>query len=471
MRVIALLVCQTLLFFSTAQAALQEPEVEVLPNGLTVAWFTSPKLPIVDFIFLVKAGSKDDPVGKSGTAQLVAATLDQGAAGMSAQQIGRAIESLGATRSVSAEEDVFTASVHGLASDGRRLLDLLFKIAIQPDFPLPEVTREQARILDRWSHLKDYSDSLASLALGRLLTWGSPYQRGGFLSSTEFQNVNRGDLDAFHKTYFLPSNAILTVVGQVKREELRPLLLKEFGDSEKFPPSEVVRIPARGFFDPRLKSATTSAQGAFRRIVVVERPLLKQVQIRIGVRAPLIGDPEHYALVVGNALIGELFNSRLNGLIRDQLGLTYGVQSSFSYKKEFASFSIATSTRTDQVGLVLQKTVEVLRQLQEGQLTQEEVKVAKEFLLGGFPLSTSTLESVASHWLVGMVFDRGAGYLNEFSPRVKAVTRDQVVAALRKHLNLNNLVIVVAGPSSEIEKSLVVSGFKSLKRLTVKDLE
>ncbi len=456
---------------SSVQAAIQEPEIEVLPNGLTVAWFTSPKLPIVDFVFLVKAGCKGDPLGKSGTAQLVAETMDHGAAGLTAQQISRAIESLGATRAVSVEEDAFTVGVHGLAPDAKTLLDLLFKIAIQPDFPLAEVTREQARILDRWSHLKDYSDSLASLALGRLLSWGTPYQRGGLLSAAEFKGVTRGDVDAFHKAYFVPSNSILAVVGQVKREELRPLLLKGFGDSEKFPPSEVLGVPSRGYFDPRLKMAATTAQGPFRRVIIVDRPLLKQAQIRIGVRAPLMGDPEHYALVVGNALIGELFDSRLNGLIRDQLGLTYGVQSSFAYKKEFASFNISTSTRTDQVGLVVKKTVEALKQIQNGELTQEEVKTAKEFLVGGFPLSTSTLESVASHWLAGTVFDLGAGYLNEFSPRVRAVTRDQVVAALRKHLNLENLVIVIAGSSDEIEKSLSASGIKPLKRLSVKDLE
>jgi len=96
--------------------------------------------------------------------------------------------------------------------------------------------------------------------------------------------------------------------------------------------------------------------------------------------------------------------------------------------------------------------------------------MAKEYLIGGFPLSTSTLGAVASRWMGGYIFDLGPAYLNEFVPKVAQVTAPDVLAAVRKDFDLNRLVIVVAGDSKSIVSSLKEAGFKSYKKITPKDL-
>ena len=92
---------------------------------------------------------------------------------------------------------------------------------------------------------------------------------------------------------------------------------------------------------------------------------LTQAQVRIGFPSPGIKAPEHYALTVANALLGGYFNSRLNSLIRDKLGLTYGIGSSFSYSKDKANFGISSALEYESVGQLIKKTMEVLEDLKK----------------------------------------------------------------------------------------------------------
>ncbi|MEK6577625.1 MAG: pitrilysin family protein, partial [Bdellovibrionota bacterium] len=367
--IILLLVLHFSMSHSARASSLPVPQLETLPNGMQLAWFLSERLPIVDLAILVKSGSRDDEIGKSGTAELVAATLDRGAGGLDAPKIARSVEMLGASRYATADEDTFSVGMHGLAPDAPTLLELLSKIVLQPEFPKAEVNREQARILDRWNHLADYGDALASHAYKRLISNGTPYGRGSLLSVQEFKQVKRDDVLEFHKKHFVPGNAILMIVGQVNQTEFRNKILSLFGNwsgsrsSKKF----------QNYSDPRLR-------GEFGQIIVVNRPNLSQAQVRIGFRAPLINSPDHYSLVVANALLGEYFNSRLNSLIRDKLALTYSIGSSFNYEKDLAYFTVSSSTRNEAVGQLVKKTQDVLKELKAGPIALDEIAMAKEYL-------------------------------------------------------------------------------------------
>jgi zinc protease len=453
-----------LLLFAAGRAGAAElrlpvPELETLPNGLTVAWFVNDHLPVVDLAVLVKSGYRDDPHGKAGTAELVAACLDRGAAGMSAQEISRAVEMLGASRYANADDDTFTVGMHGLAPDAGLLVDLLAKLVARPDFAEAEVTREHARLLDRWSHVGDYGETLATLAFDRAISAGTEYGRSSFHSVAEFRKVGRADVAEFHRRHFTPKNSVLMVVGRVSRDEFRPRILSAFGAWT----GEAPNPARRSYTDKR----AVPAKG---QVLVVDRPGLTQAQVRLGFRAPSIHAPQRYALTVANALLGEYFNSRLNSVIRDKLGLTYGIGSSFNYSKELSYFSISSSTRNETVGQLVKKAVEILRELRQGPVPDDEIRMAKEYLVGGFPLSVSTVGAVASRWLGGYIFELGPGYLNEFVPKVTAVGRAEVEAAVRKDLALEGLLIVVAGEGKEIAKSLAAAGYTRIKRVSARDL-
>ena len=448
--------------WAATELKLPEPRIEVLPNGLTVVWFLNDRIPVVDLSLLFKSGNIDDPKGKSGLSEMLAAMLDRGAGGKSAQEIAHAVERLGATRVIASDSESFVVGIHGLANDAPEMLGLLHLLALKPDFAESEFTRERLRVLDRWTHLGDYGETLAGLTYQRMIAAGTPYGRGGLSDVRELKALQRADLVAFHREHFTPKNAVMMVVGRVDEAVFRAKILELFGSWT----GEVPKHTHTVYADPRLPKR---GQGA--KVVVVDRKGLNQAQVRIGFPAPLLTDPDHYPLVVMNALLGEYFNSRLNSLIRDKLGLTYSISSSFSYNREQASFTISSATRNEAVGQLVRKTLDVLNDMKHSPVPAEEVEMAKNYLIGGFPLATATLGAVASRWVGTYLFGLGPNYLNEHVPKIRAVTPQQVLQVVARHIKPDQATVVVAGEAAEIEKSLNAAKIPLLKRLTVKDLE
>lgn len=442
-----------------ANFRLPSPKLETLANGLTVAWFLDDSLPIFDVAMMVKSGNRDDLPGKSGTAALVSDLLERGAAGISAVDLSKRFERLGASSYSASDDDAMSLGVHGLSQDAPELLDLLAKMMLQPDFKEEEFQRERSRLGDRWSHLADSAESLASFVYARVMANGTTYARGSLRSLSELKGLRRSDILQFYRTHFTPKNSVLMVVGRVNQPEFRAQIQTLFGGWT----GEEPKRKYRNYTQSRFSMIPNEVR-------VVDRPGVPQAQVRIGFPVPSLYSKNRYALAVGNALLGEYFNSRLNSVIRDRMGLAYGISSNIAYSKGLAYLTIGSATASPNVGTLLQKTLETLRSMKGGDVSEEEVAVAKDYMLGGYPLSVSTLGAVASRWLGGYVYDLGPDYLNEFVPKVKAVNRAAVVRAVQEAFNLDRVVIVVSGDAKQIEPALKKAGFKTIRRVSSANL-
>ncbi len=451
-------------------ALLPVPVLETLPNGLNIAWFVDNRLPVIDLSLIVQAGRHEDPLGKSGTADLVAASLDRGAAGMTAAQISRAIDFLGGIHYASADDDSLIVGMHGLSTDSIELMEVLGKLTLLPDFLKGQVEIERGRLADRWSHLEDYSMALVATAYHRILAADTLYGRGGLASIKELRGISREDVKMFYEKYFKPKNSILVVIGRVDPAAFKSKIMSVFGAWGEDKSSTGI-TPSQISTAVKLRAKSKSWGLKKNSILLVDRPSLTQAQIRMGFRVPSVRAPEHYPLLVANALLGGYFGSRLNTEIRDKLALTYGVTSAITYNKEFAEFTISTATKNESVGQLIHKVTDLLVELKKGKITAEETATSKAYLEGGFPLLASTLEAVASRWLTGFVFGLGSGFLNEFIPKIHAVTALEVQNAIQKDFDIKSMVIVVAGDAKEIKKSLALSKFTAVKLIAGSDLK
>ncbi len=435
------------------------PEVEKLPNGLTVAWYVDDKLPVVDIAMLVESGTRHDPAGKSGTVEMTARMLDRGAHGLSAQEVARRIESLGASGFASADEEGISIGMHGLSQDAETLLELVGWTVREPNFLPAEFKREKDLLGESWRHLGDSAESVSGYLFGKAILNGSVYERGTLDRVADLSKLGLADVKSFHRAHFVPGNAILMIVGRVDRAEMKKKIEALFGNW-------------KGSAPKKAKVAVTNPKFAAKKdeILIVDMPGLPQAQIRIGFPTPGIHWPKRHALAVANALLGEYFNSRLNLIVRDRLGLAYGIQSSLTYFKDRAFFSVASATAAPNTGKLLEETVHQLRLLKAADVLKEEVDTSKEFLIGGDPLGVSTLGAIATRWLNGYVFQLGPDYLNEFMPKVAAVTRESVVESVDEAFKLDKMIVVVAGDAKKIEKSLREKGFKRFRKIPVKTL-
>lgn len=444
----------------TQRVRLPSPEIETLPNGLTVAWFVDARLPVLDLAMLVQSGFRSDPAGKSGTASLLAELLDRGSQGWDAARFAREVERLGASRYTAADDESMTIGMHGLSEDAPALLGFLAKMAMHPDFPASEFEKEKARHLERLAHVGDSAQTLAAFAFQRAMTSGTAYARGEIRSLSELRRVTRADLADFHRKHFTPKNSVLMIVGRVERASFKAELMKLFGAWTGERPEATAVIER----NPRFESA-----GVDHEVLLADRPGANQAHVKVGVRASGPNSTDRHALAVANALFGEYFNSRLNSAARDQLGLTYAIWSAFSHSRELSTFSVTSSTRQETVGELLNVILAQMKEFQTGAFREEEVRMAKEYLAGGFPVAMSTLAAVASRWLAGYVYALGPDELNEYLPKVSRVTPAQVQAAVRRSLDFSKLTITVSGDAKRVEPVLKKAKFK-IKRVRAADL-
>ncbi len=437
---------------------LPEPELEKLPNGLEIAWFLDARLPLLDLVLLTRSGYRDDPERKSGVAQLMATTLDQGAGKASAGEFSQAIESLGAARFVSSDEETIVAGIHGLSFDADRLLELFSDLVLRPRFEGEAFEREKTRLIEARQTLPDQGGALAAVALHRALGSETPYARGPVLSVQELKRVQRSDVIAYHRTHFVPSNAILMVVGAVDRAKMREKINAAFGAWKG-------TAPARRSLRPKLSRFEMGAND----LILVDRPGLTQAQVRVGFRVSGVKSKEHYAQTVVNALLGEYFNSRLNARIRDELGLSYSVGSEVSHARDLSVVAISAATRNDSVGALLREIRATLRSLSLRPVDATELATAREYMIGGFPLANSTVSGVATRWLAGRVLERGADFLNSFIPQVQKVSLEQIHRVARSEFNPKRVVVVVVGDAARLRETLRQSGFKKLKVISANE--
>jgi zinc protease len=444
----------------SAGATQVDPVLEKLPNGLQIVWFESAKLPLFDLVYVSRTGSKEDPQGKSGTLEMLSAVISRGAAGKSAQQIARSLEQLGSGLDFRVGEDFTTVGVHGLTQDLEAIAATWADVILQPDFPEAEITREKSRMIDRWMHLPDQTDSLAAVAFIRLLMRGTLYGRGNLLTRSEIDAIDSSTLRQAHARFKEPSRGLVLAVGSFNRTQLKSWLQERFGKPQDAAPSQVQQ---NTYADTRLPEPKAGD------VIIIHRPKTNQSQVRIGFEAPAPSHPDHAAFQVLSAALGEHFGSRLNRVIRDEMGLTYSISSNILSMQERSFLAVSAATHNPQVGQLLKETRRMLEWTAGHGINEDELEISKSYLAGSFPLSIATLSAYASRWVGSYLFGLGVDYLDGVVARIQAVQLSDVNRVAKTWLKPNTWW-VVSGDAAALESPLREAGFKSIKRVKPADL-
>lgn len=437
-----------------------DPVLEKLPNGLQIAWFESPKLPLFDLVYVARLGSKEDPAGRSGALEVLAAAMPRGAAGKGAHELALSLEKLGSGLDIRVGEDFTTVGVHGLTTDLEAIGNTWADVILRPDLPMAEVEREKARLVERWQHLPDQTESLAAVAFIRLMMRGSIYGRGNLLTRAEIEAVDLETLRKAHDRFRDPTRGMVLAVGKFERPRVKAWLTERFGKQSA---SSQEQVTARTYSDQRLPEPKPGD------VIVIARAKTNQSQVRMGFAAPRPGSPDHPAFQVLSAALGEHFGSRLNRVVRDELGLTYSISSNILSMQEKTFMAISAATHNPQVGELIRQTRQQLREMARKGITAEELETSKSYLTGSFPLSIATLSSLASRWVGAYLFGLGEDYLGGVVDRINAVSLSEVNRVAREWLKPEGWW-VVSGDVDAVEGPLRAAGFSSIKRVKPADL-
>jgi zinc protease len=324
------------------------------------------------------------------------------------------------------------------------MLAILGDILVNPSFPADALERFRGQRLVQLQQDRDRTDYLASIAFPTVVySVAHPY--GRTISETSIKAITRDDLINFHRQYFQPGRAIITVVGDVKPAEVKQSIeriLAAWPAGGTRPTFNYPSVPAP-------KSTT---------IYLVDKPGAEQSSFQIGLSGPPRNTPDYYALRVMSQIFGELFQSRLNANIREQKGYSYGVYSTLSFGRGPGPISMGGDIKTAQTDSALVEFIKEIRGIRgDRAITDEELAAGKAALTQSLPERFSSVGAVSS--AVREIYVEGLpkDYYQRFVDAVNSVTKEAIVRVARKYLDPDHLTIVIVGDRKQIEGPLTAT--------------
>ncbi|MFG3301038.1 M16 family metallopeptidase [Micromonospora chersina] len=395
-------------------------------------------------LLLLDGGAGREPVGKEGLGGVLAKALEEGTAQRDATAYALAIEALGTELVSGLDWDSFQVSVQVPVDRLGAAVELLTEAVRTPKLDPADVRRvrddEATALRMDWATPGPRADAVLRADLfGADNRWGRPLY--GDPESVAALDVD--DVTVFHSEWFIRPGTLI-VAGDLDRIDLDALAATVFtgaggAAADKGGPIEVA-LPER------------------RRIILVDRPGSVQSTLRLGHPSPHRAHPDHVPMTLAGTVLGGAFTSRLNHLIREVRGYTYGIRGDFASSRRFGRFAISSGVQTAVTAPALVEAVGEVSRTRLTGVTEDELAVARFWRAGQLSVELQSPRAIASALTTLVVHDLPDDYHARLREALLAATVEEVSAAAAAHLHPESLTLVVEGDSAVIRDELVAAG-------------
>jgi zinc protease len=417
----------------------------LLGNGLPLTVVERRDLPIVHLEIILRAGADLDQPMQAGRSSMMAEMMDEGTPSRSALAIAEQLDHLGAWFSITPSWDTTVLSLHVLAQRLEAALDIVADVILNASFPADEFRRKQD---ERLAALQQDRDEAAQLAVKALAAgvFGTAHPYGAPLDGTHdsISRLTREDVAALYAGIAGPAQAHVLVVGDVSADAIAAAIDARFG-AWRGGASVAAVLPA-------------VPVAVARRVLLVDKPDAAQAEIRVGHAAPARDTKDFFALKVLNTVLGGSFTSRLNTILRERMGVTYGASSSFRLRSQGGIFQTGAAILTEAATRSAQVVVEEMQKLQSDPVPVDELRRAQSYIALGLPRSFETAENIAAHVREQIVYGLAPDYWTHYVERIFAVSAQDVTAAAARHLHPDACTIVIVADRNAVGESLEQSG-------------
>lgn len=407
-------------------------------SGLT-AWLVEDKsVPVIAIKFAFKgAGSKNDSQEKQGLARMVSNTMDEGAGDLNSQAFQKALEDHSITLRFGVTRDHFTGQLKTLKMNKDRAFKLLSLALNKPRFDQEPVDRMRESNKSRIRSSLSNPRWIAARFQNDLIFKDHPYalNSGGTLRSLD--KITPDDLRGFYKTLG-KNNLLISVVGDIDAESLKPVLDQIFG----------------GLPDVSVSTSKPYTLSNTGKTYIYEKDV-PQTVLAISQKGIDRSEPDYYAAKVMNFILGESgFGSRLMEEIREKRGLTYGIYSYLRDYEETDVLHVSTSTQNENTGEMISLIKAEFSKIRESAVNDEELQSAKSYLTGSLPLELTSTDSIASI-LLGLQIDQlPINYLDKRNHEINSVTAADIQATAKRILDPNSLTTILVGKPEGVSDAI-----------------
>jgi zinc protease len=426
-----------------------------LTNGAELIVSEKHELPLVSFSITFLGGTDQfETAERRGVGSLASSMMNEGTRTRTGDDLSNALQLLGTNISVGVGSESGSIGFVSTTARFAATLDILADMLVNSTFPPEALERLRAQRLVGLRQAKAQPGAIASRVFPRVL-YGDAHPLGQSPTEQSVTAITRADVIDFHRRYFRPGRALVTVVGDVTPAAIRPVIDRSLA-------AWVAGGERPAFTFPPLPAAQPTT------IYLVDKPGSAQSTFSIGLPGPPRTTPDYYALQVMNTILGGMFQARLNANIREEKGYSYGVSSGFGFGKGPHPFRTGGDIVGDKTDAALVEFMRELRGILGARpVTEEELTTAKESLVQRLPATFASVSAIngalTGLWVQSLPDD----YYQQYTKSVMSITAEDVLRAARKHLDLDRLAIVIVGDRKAIEEPLRATKIAPIAHLDI----
>ena len=198
-------------------------------------------------------------------------------------------------------------------------------------------------------------------------------------------------------------------------------------------------------------------------VVLIDRPGSPQAEIRVATVGVPYGTSDHHAIIVANAILGGLFNSRINMNLREDKGWTYGARSGFRFRRGAGPFIARTAVETAVTADAFKEMLAEIEGMRDALVSADELSLAKNALTLSLPLQFETAAQVAGKVSRQRIYDLPEDYWETYRERIEAVTPEQIRSVCQTYLDPDRLTLMAVTDADETAAALEDLGSVELR--------
>jgi zinc protease len=414
---------------------INKPQTFTMKNGLKVIVVENNKLPRVSYTLTLDNAPYAEG-DKKGVSSLLSAMMGNGTQSISKDAFNEEIDFLGANMNFWSSG----ASASGLSRYSNRLLELMADGALNPLLVQEEFDKEKEKAIEG---LKANEKSVTAIAgrVENVLTYGKNHYNGEFMTEETLNNISLADVKKNYITYFVPGNAYLVVVGDVKFKDVKKNVEKLFGKWRKaiapnvtYPEPKDVQYSQINFVD-----ASNAVQSE---IALVNLSNLKMT------------DKDYFAALLANQILGGGGEGRLFLNLREAHGWTYGAYSSIGSGKYTTKFRSSSSVRNTVTDSAVVEIFNELKKIKTELVSEEDLKNAKAKYVGNFVMQIEKPTTIARYALNKYTQNLSDDFYENYIKNINAVTAQDIKNAANKYFSTENTRVVITGKAADVLPAL-----------------
>lgn len=400
-----------------------------LRNGITVLLKENHATPVVSVCAYFRGGCRDEDETINGISYLVQKLILKGTSKYSAIEIAFKSEAIGSILVPFIGKDSFGWSISLLAKHIEEGLDILADCLFNPLFLELEIEKEKKIVL---AEIKESKDDLLHYTLefcNRALFSQHPYRLPIKGNEEAIKALSRDNLIDWHQRYYRPGNMVLAIIGDIQPEKILSCIEKIFSSLQNIQ-----------FTDTRPR-----IEEKFQKRELIEERDKKQLSLAIGFVAPAFECKDRFSFEVLNGILSGM-GSRLFIELRDKRGLAYIVYSQYESLYEYGIYKVYIGTDPRQETMAKDGLLQELSRLREEEVSEDEIKRAKRYLVGLQEISMQKTSVQASRYARFEALGVGYQAVDKYSSMIEEVKAEEIIALARKYLVIENYSLAAIRP-------------------------